>query len=263
MKNRSIYELNHLAPEERTRVFRGLIPPSLFTVLGIDRNTFLNRQGERVIQFHTPESHGFVSIDVKEKAQDQDSVFFLQLSDTPFMDNLELSFVVINDPRGERFQIDRDPQGRDTLFGTTLRNIPEEEKAMTAGLAPGQVRPGLHLLGELLRLLERFASRLGTSIISCEALFYHNAAQYERYGFGYLDGRKMMEEIDREFLPGGSLLARLDNSTPFRRKGAGKTVRGRSWAIQDGILERPWTSPKLYKPVGKVVGISTFHGQGY
>ena len=263
MKNRSIYELNHLAPEERTRVFRALIPPSLFTALGIDRNTLLNRQGERVIQFHTPESHGFVSIEVKEKAQDQDSIFFLQLSDTPFMDNLELSFVVINDPRGERFNIDRDPQGRDTLFGTTLRNIAEEEKAMTAGLAPGQVRPGLHLLGEMLRLLERFASRLGTSIISCEALFYHNAVQYERYGFGYLEGRKMMEEIDREFLPGGNLLAKLDSSTPFRQRGAEKTVRGRSWAIQDGILGMPWTSPKLYKPMGKAVGVNTFRGQGY
>jgi hypothetical protein len=263
MKNRSLYELNHLQPEERTKVFRALIPPSLFASLGIDRNTLLNRRGEKAVQFHTPESHGFVSIDVKEKAEDPDSVFFLQLSDTPFMDNLELSFVVINDPRGDRFNIDRDPQGRDTLFGTTLRNIAEEEKAMKAGLAPGQVRPGLRLFREMLRLLERFASRLGTSIISCEALFYHNAIQYEKYGFGYLEGRKMMEEIDREFLPGASLFERLDHSTPFRKKGAEKTARGRSWAIQDGILGRPWTSPKLYKPVGKVVGVNTFHGNGY
>src|SRR5208337_753163 len=105
---------------------------------------------------------------------------------TPFIENLELSFVVINDPRGERFAIDRDPQGRDTLFGTTLRNIPEEERAMKAGLSPGQVRPGLRMLRELMQLLERFASRLMTSIISCEALFYHNAIQYERLGFGYL-----------------------------------------------------------------------------
>ena len=58
----------------------------------------MNRRGEKAVQFHTPESHGFVSVDVKEKAEDQDSVFFLQLSDTPFMENLELSFVVINDP---------------------------------------------------------------------------------------------------------------------------------------------------------------------
>jgi len=263
MKNRSIYELNHLSPPERTKIYRSLIPPSLFSILGVDRNTFLNRRGEKVVEFHTPESHGFVSIDVKQAAEDQDSVFFLQLSDTPFMDNLELSFVVINDPRGERYNIDRDPQGRDTLFGTTLRNIAEEERAMKAGLAPGQVRPGLRLLGEMLSLLERFASRLGTSIISCEALFYHNAIKYEQHGFGYLEGRKMMEEIDREFSPGRSLCQKLDQSTPFRRKGMEKTARGRSWAIQDGILEKPWPSPKLYKPVGKTVGVNTFHGEGY
>jgi hypothetical protein len=263
MKNRSIYELNHLPPEERAKVYRALIPPSLFASLDIDRNTLLNRRGEKMVQFHTPESHGFVSVEVKEKPEDQDSVFFLQLSDTPFMDNLELSFVVINDPRGERFNIDRDPQGKDTLFGTTLRNIAEEERAMKAGLAPGQVRRGLHLFREMLRLLERFASRLGTSIISCEALFYHNAIQYERYGFGYLEGRKMMEEIDREFLPGGSLFEKLDESTPFRKKGGEKTGRGRSWAIQDGILGRPWNSPKLYKPVGKIVGVNTFRGIEY
>jgi hypothetical protein len=263
MRNRSIYELNHLSPEERTKVYRALIPSSIFPTFGIDRNTFLNHRGEKVVQFHTPESHGFVSIEVKEKADDMDSIFFLQLSDTPFMDNLELSFVVVNDPRGERFNIDRDPQGRDTLFGTTLRNIPEEERAMRAGLAPGQVRPGLHLLKELIRLLERFASRLGTSIISCEALFYHNAIQYERHGFGYLEGRKLMEEIDRGFLPGGSLYERLDGSSPFRKKGVEKTARGRSWAIQDGILGKPWPSPKLYKPVGKIVGVKTFHGYAY
>jgi len=263
MKNRSIYQLNHLLPEERTKVYRALIPPSIFSDYGIDRTTFLNRQGEKVVQFHTPESHGFVSVEVKEKAEDLDAIFFLQVSDTPFMDNLELSFLVINNPRGERFNIDRDAQGRDTLFGTALRHVPEEERAMKAGLSPGQVRPGLRLLGESIRLLERFAARLGTSIISCEALFYHNAIQYERLGFGYIEGRKLMEEIDRDFHPGGRLYERLDGSTPFRKAGGEKSVRGRSWAIQDGILGKPWASPKLYKPLGKVVGVNTFHGQGY
>jgi hypothetical protein len=263
MKFRSIYEVNHLPPEERAKLYRSLIPPRIFSLFGIERNTFLNRQGEKVVQFHTPETHGFASIDVRWQATDQDSIFFLQISDTPFMDNLELSFIVINDPRGERFPIDRDPRGKDTLFGTAGRNRAEEERAMKAGLAPGQVRPGLGMLREFLSLLERFASRLGVSIISGEALFYHNAIQYERNGFGYLEGRKQMEEIDREFLGGGRLFARLDGSSPFRRKGAERSVRGRSWAIQDGILGEPWISPRIYKPVGKFVGADTFGGREY
>jgi hypothetical protein len=263
MKYRSIYEINHLSPEERTKIFRTLIPPVIFSLFEIDRTTFLNRRGEKVVKFHTPETHGFASVDIKMGSEDTDSIFFLQISDTPFMDNMELSFVVINDPRKERYQIDRDPEGKDTLFGTALRNVAEEERAMGAGLAPGQVRPGLRLLNEFLSLLERFAGRMGVSIISGEALFYHNAIQYENYGFGYLEGKKLMEEIDREFQKGGKLFNRLDDSTPFRRKGAERSVRKRSWAIQDGILDEPWISPKLYKPVGKKVGVRTFRGERY
>jgi hypothetical protein len=263
MKYRSIYEVNHLPPEERVRIYTALIPPSLFTLFGIHRATFLNRAGEKAIQFHTPESHGFVSIDVRQAPAERDSIFFLQLSDTPFMDNLELSFIVINDVRGERFQIDRDPEGRDTLFGTALRNIAEEERALRAGLSPGQVRPGLKLFRDFVPLLERFATRLSMSILTGEALFYHNAIHYERHGFGYLEGRKRMEEIDADFRPGGRLYDRLDGSTPFRRKGAESSARGRSWAIQDGILGEPWVSPRLFKPIGKRVGVNTFHGESY
>jgi hypothetical protein len=119
------------------------------------------------------------------------------------------------------------------------------------------------LLRDFIPLLERFASRLGTSIISAEALFYHNAIQYEKNGFGYLEGRKHMEEIDREFRPEGRLYERLDGSSPFRMRGAEKSVRGRSWAIQDGILGGPWVSPRIYKPVGKSVGVNTFHGERF
>ncbi len=63
MKNRSIYELNHLPPEERTKVYRALIPPSLFASLEIDRNTLLNRRGEKAVQFSAMEdASGSVAI---------------------------------------------------------------------------------------------------------------------------------------------------------------------------------------------------------
>jgi len=42
-----------------------------------------------------------------------------------------------------------------------------------------------------------------------------------------------------------------------------KSVRGRSWAIQDGILGAPWVSPKMYKPVEKSVEVNTFHGEKF
>jgi len=228
MRYRSILELNHLPMDERLRVCRELIPPEIFRLFEIDPVGLENTQGEKTVQYYGPGSHGFASIDVKQKPDQMDSICFLQLSDTPFLENLELSFIVINDIRTRRFHIDRDAGGRDTLFGTASRNTAQEEMAMAAGLAPGQVFRGLRLLHPFIRCLERVASRMGCSMISAEALFYHNAFQYEMMGFGYLEGRKRMEEIDREFQTGGRLDALMDGSNLFRQKGAGISVRGRS-----------------------------------
>ena len=57
------------------------------------------------------------------------------------------------------------------------------------------------------------------------------------------------------------------NSTPFRRKGMEKTVRGRSWAIHDGIFlevfDEEWESPKMYRMPGKDFKVTTFPDQVY
>lgn len=49
MKYRSLYEINHLPPEERIKLYRSLIPPPVLSLFGIDRNTFLNQEGEKVV----------------------------------------------------------------------------------------------------------------------------------------------------------------------------------------------------------------------
>lgn len=67
-----------------------------------------------------------------------------------------------------------------------------------------------------------------------------------------------MKEIDDGFRPGGLLYRRLDGSTPFRMPGMERTVRGRSWAIHDGILDEPWDEVRIYKMVGVSAGINTF-----
>jgi hypothetical protein len=67
-----------------------------------------------------------------------------------------------------------------------------------------------------------------------------------------------MERVQQEFQPGGELFQRLDGSTPFRQPGAEKTVRGRSWAIHDGILGETYTDYHMYKHIGKHAGVSTF-----
>jgi len=68
---------------------------------------------------------------------------------------------MITDPHSERFDVDRDWKGEPTKFGLMLRNLKEEERAMKAGLAPGQVRRGLRQMSRQRQLVEEFAAGLG------------------------------------------------------------------------------------------------------
>ena len=174
---------------------------------------------------------------------------------------MEISFIIVNDPDGERFGIDRDENGHETYFGTARRNVPEGFRAMEAGLAPGQVRRGLRMMGEMVACWDDFLRPDGEQVLLSRAAGYTSAILYERRV--PVPGEGKMVWTDREFRPGGELHARLDGSTPFRRPSLARTVRGRAWAIHDGILDEPWESPKMYKTIGVHAGVNTFTGEGY
>ena len=71
-----------------------------------------------------------------------------------------------------------------------------------------------------------------------------------------------MDEIHGEFQPGGRLHAAVDGSTVFRQPGFDRTIRGRSWAVHDGVLDvldgASWTGVKMYRLAGRPAGVSTF-----
>ena len=142
---------------------------------------------------------------------------------------------------------------------------------MEAGLFPGQIRKGLGLTREVVRLLEFFCGIFDIKTIQLEALFYHNAITYERYGFSYFSGYRQMKRIHELFQSGGTLFNKLDNSEPFRKPEFAHSVRGRSWAIHDGILqeidddvlEEGWVSPVMYQMVGKPRSMITFPNPAY
>jgi len=256
---RSLVRINRLPREEREATYRRLIPDALFATFGIDPLTLTDASGNRLVEFDCPPDRGTVMVGVRARPEDRDLCFLLKLEARAY-NEVELAFVVIGDPRSERFAIDRNLEGRETRLGTVGRNVPEELRAMRAGLAPGQTRRGLRVLREAVRLVEEFVAWMGGDRLLLHAMFYHNAILYERYGFGYDAGREEMERIHREFEPGGALHARLDGSTPFRQPGAERSVRGRSWAIHDGILGEPWQPPRMVKAVGKDEGVCTFPG---
>jgi hypothetical protein len=263
----SIAKLNRLPKEERNSIYLRLVPETIFEMFQIDRRTLMNPSGERVVTGVFPPDENFACIEVKYRSEDKDCIFSCQVSLEAFMQSLYLDFLIINNPFSERFNVDIDELGRDTLLGTRSRNIPEEVRAMEAGLAPGMVRHGLRLVGEFEKSLEAFTATLELKTITMGAFFYHNAILWERHGFTYFKGGKMMERIHNEFQPGGFLYQKLDDSSPFRRKGMEKTVRGRSWAIYDGIFaeafDEEWESPKMYRMLERDSKVNTFPGQIY
>lgn len=263
----SIARLNNLPREERNRIYLQLIPREIFDRFHIDPMTLRNPYGERVITGIFPPDENFGCIEVRHRSGDQDCIFSCQVSLSAFMQSLHLDFIIINDPFSERFNIDMDEDGKDTMFGVLSRNISEEIRAMKAGLAPGMVRKGLRLIGDFLVCLDTFLDSLGLKTITINAFFYHNAIQWENYGFTYFRGLKVMEKIHQEFQEHGRLAQKMDNSTPFRQKGMEQTIRGRSWAIHDGVYREAfgeeWESPIMYKTLGKAYRENTFPGQIY
>ncbi len=254
---RSLSAINRLARAEKEAIYVGLLPQRLRELLGVQTELSRTPSGDRLVTIIAPEGLPLVKIEVKARPDDDDTVFFLELSDTQFH-QMELCFCIICDPTAERFDVDRDEQGRINWFASHGRNIPEEMRSMRAGLFPNQTRRGLRLFAEFFPLLERLTDAMGMEMIVAEPLTYDNAIRYEKYGFDYLRGKRLMLEIDREFQPGGRYVARLDGSTAFRAPGMERTVRGRSWAIHDGIMDEPWNEVEIYKMIGVHAGIDTF-----
>ena len=262
----SIQELNGLPPALREGLYARLIPRGVLERVGVDPSTGTNAAGHRLLRVVAPADQTWARVEVRASRDDRDPLVLVDVAMSP-LSVLELSFVQIADPAAARFAIDRDEDGQDTLFGTTTRNRDEEARALRAGLAPGQVRRGLRLLGAVLAAMDEFCRLLGKELFLVEPLFYHSALLYERHGCGYLLGRDLMEQVHAEFQPGGRLHAALDGSSAFRQSGFDKTARGRSWAIHDGVLDAidgmSWSGIKMYRLAGQPADVSTFPAWTY
>ena len=251
----SIAQANKLPHEQRLQVYRRLVPLQVLLRFGIDPQSLADSEGRSLFECRPGVSS--VEISLRHAWNAKDPVLYLQLADTP-NNQIEVLLFIVSDPHSERFNTDRLPDGTPTYFGTLARNIEEEARAMEAGLAPGQVRRGLRVIRRLAPVLGHFVASLHHDTYYIQPLAYHNAILFERLGFAYVLGLGRMEWIHKEFAPGGLLFERLDGSTPFRRSGAERCVRGRSWAIHDGILGEPYTGVKMYKRIGIHAGVVTF-----
>ena len=259
-----IARLNNLPEPEKKSIYRLLIPEKIFSLFEIDPQTGLNRSGEMSVSCECPAGASEATVEVKAHPDDLDPIFYIEVGDSHDLLQLLWYFVMVNDVRVPRINTDLTPSGRSRWLFWDERNIAEETRAVQAGLAPGQARPGLRLTDEVNQSLDRFCKTLGIVSIYMEALFYHTAIAFERNGFRYFKGEKLMRLIDREFETGRRLYNMLDDANPFRQKSFFNTVRGRSWAIHDGVLDElegpefmEWIPPKMYRMVGVYHQVNT------
>jgi hypothetical protein len=261
----TIKALNSLPENPKLRLYRTLIPLQVLAEFDINPRTWKNPDKLQQVKLEAEAGSDKVRITAWYGEDARNEFFYLELADNPY-NGIDLNFLVANNPLAERFRTDFDDAGNETLFGTVHRNLAEEEKAMRAGLAPGQTREGLRCSHIVFNHIETFLTMMAHHAFFLEPLSYVSAWIFEKRGFAYSKGHQLMDLIHKEFQPGGELHKALDGSTPFRQPSQWSTVRGRAWAIHDGILERidrKWDDLKMIKQVGRQAGVNTFPDAKY
>jgi hypothetical protein len=256
----TIRQLNNLPEHVKRRLYRGLIPPALLTRFGIDPIQWTNVNKEQLVFLKAESNSEKVLITACNSPDPADEFFALELADNS-LNGIELHLIVLNDPTASRYSIDETEDGAPTMFGTLKRNFKAEEQALQAGLAPGQVRVGLGGSRMVFEQIDTFLSLLGHRAYFLEPLTYASAWIFEQRGFAYVRGHKLMDDIHREFQPGGRLYECLDDGSTFRKPNQADTVRGRAWAIHDGILDAldvRWDKIRMVKQIGRHAGVETF-----
>jgi hypothetical protein len=247
--------INQLPVDEKRKVYTRVIPKSLIARYKLADSLF-DENGNDLIRLRSSPGSPTVELSLFHKVEFPDPIIYGHLTDT-ISGQIHILLYVLNDPESPRFDVDKLPDGRPTIFGTRFRNLDAEIAAKEAGLAPGQVRRGLRMLSDAIHSFEGFIKFLGHDLYFAEPLFYHNAVIFEKYGFAYQKGRKLMEWIQEGFSNQNDLFRKLDGSTDFREHNSSNSIRLRSWAIHDGILGEPFTDVTMYKTVGKSANINT------
>lgn len=251
----TISAINRLDKQTKHDIYARLIPPQVLDCFNIGGN-FVDLTGNDLLEISCAAGTSDTQITLWHEYGFRDPILFGHITDT-INGMIHVLLYILNDPNSPRFDVDRMPDGAPTMFGTLKRNIDAEAAAMKFGLAPGQIRRGLNILKSAVQTFDDFILSLNHDMYFVEPLYYHNAIIFERYGFAYEKGRRLMENIQSRFMPGGEYFARLDGSSPFRLPEAAQSIRLRSWAIHDLIMDEPFTDVTMYKRIGSPSQIRT------
>jgi hypothetical protein len=258
----SIQALIGLPESARRRLYNVLIPPAALARFNVNPISWKNRQGELCVRVHEIPSPGLLNISAYATAADEHPFFCIEIADNT-TNGIDLNLLQIADTTTTYFATDKTIDGKHTEMGILHRNLEAEAQAKAAGLSPGQTHAGLRSSGAVFAHLEAFLALLAHQSIFLEPLTYTSAWIFEQRGFAYIRGHKMMDTIHAEFQPGGKLHNALDDDSPFRSNDAGNSVRGRAWAIHDGILnaiDLRWNDLRMIKQIGRNARVNTFPG---
>ena len=179
--------INKLTENEKREIYSRYIPRELikkFELTGLANNKDL-------LQFRFAEGSSDVELMLYHQPNFPDPILYAHLADS-MNGQIFILLYILNDPASPRFSVDKMPDGSPTQFGIRKRNLEAEKAALEAGLSPGQIRRGLRAMGHAVSTFEEFAATLGHEMYYIEPLYYHNAIIFERYGFSYQMGRRLM-----------------------------------------------------------------------
>lgn len=242
--------------QRQRMLFQVLVPIDLLVEYHIDPVKLTDADGRPIAFARAGANQDGYRFELYHTGDASEPMGELELADTQF-NQIEVVWVALQNPLGVRYDVDVLAGGESTLRGTAGRNLVSEEAAMLAGLAPGQVRRGSGAFRSLAERIEILMLCLNQREYLAQPLFYHMAILFEQHGFGYVQGQSLMEEIHRGFAPGGPLAQQLDGSTPFRRPEQAETIRGRSWAIHDGVMAGRWDKVRMVKRLGADAHVCT------
>jgi hypothetical protein len=259
MSASTIGGINLLPEHEKREFYRRIIPIELLERFKLTPY-LTDIQGRSLVNLKAKPGSTSVEMSLYHEYGFRDPIFYGHLTDT-MNGQIHILLYILNNPDSPRFDVDVMSNGEATKFGTSQRNIEAERDALNFGLTPGQIRSGLSIFSSAVKAFESFVTDLGHDMYFAEPLYYHNAIIFERYGFTYQSGKKLMQRIQDEFTrESGEVVDKLDNSSVFRQADARQSIRLRSWAIHDGILGEPFSNVTMYKYVGQSAGINNAEG---
>lgn len=245
--------------ERQHQLFRVLLPIDRLVQYGIDPITLTDAQERPITRVLIDATQAGIRLELYHSADAIDAMMEFELRDTLF-NQIEVVWLAIQDPLAQRFDVDVMPSGQATLRGGMQRNLEAEAAALAHGLAPGQIRSGLHEFAREVERMETFMLCLGQRDYVAQPLYYHTAVLFERAGFSYLQGQSRMERIHAGFSTNGEIFRRLGGPSPFRQRLLADSVRGRAWAIHDSILDEQWDRVRMVKRLGVNAKVDTCPG---